>query len=840
MQLEIERFMSDKEGREEIILKLAGALRKQMNDAFISGFIQAMDGEKDPRNLLVAFDCARLVVLKLNTTSAVNDLFEILFCYFPITFRAPVDDPFGVSPESLKKSLSLLDKLDSSQQSARIDTLQTLTKALSRLNPRLTKDVASKISDLILDTIADQQVSPDELNAVLEAAIECARRLSTDLQDRGGGYTVQTFLSGLVKEIQSALRNSEMPRIQKLAKPIRTLAASIDPANYIIVNAVVPEVLESYRKEPDFERKTVMIGLLNEVLSASKDLNHVYKSQDAAPSPILQYREGFYEIYFGALSTSHISHLRVSITGIANMICIHGLLDDAKSALLIEGLFQLLKSDKNRDLALVSSVITSFVQISAFLPSAVFNIGLGDLVAGYCNDQDSVPPQIVEDFIKEVGASAPSFFLLANQFMKSPHLTQRSAVLLQELISKLSISDSSSDLSANLKTFVFSIFQRSNQIATASEAVLFSKVIGAAVRALNNTEQKEIVVLVGFDGPQDSLPKVQSVLKAGVFSNLRPDVLHSMSFNASAVIKSALDFVTKSSLENEYSQVMSLFSATLLNKMFKPSTDAANQILHDIHLDSDSAFLAHLHPKTASVKHLFWMLRALIIRGDMQGLNLLKTVIASAQSDVIFLQTLLENFGILVEANPSGHFHALTKDDFSVVSPLWKQKLFSFTFKSLIDSEKSTRDNFPISAIYLSLILLLIKNTPTATYSTSMESLIPIVLRSLNLGSPEITAEALLILRTGIDSSPDLFAGYIEQIMESLLRLITLESTESKLTVRLLTVECTGKLASSGLQKEKLVPYKSKIITGLKRRLDDPKRAVRKEAANARSKWYFI
>ena len=53
---------------------------------FVYGFIQAVDGEKDPRNLLICFDCIRTICHKLNLGPFVEEMFEVFACYFPIDF----------------------------------------------------------------------------------------------------------------------------------------------------------------------------------------------------------------------------------------------------------------------------------------------------------------------------------------------------------------------------------------------------------------------------------------------------------------------------------------------------------------------------------------------------------------------------------------------------------------------------------------------------------------------------------------------------------------------------------------------------------------------------------
>jgi DNA repair/transcription protein MET18/MMS19 len=95
---------------------------KSMGDQFLSGYIALADGEKDPRNLMVAFAIARVLTLEFDISNklearfmslalpayidiALQDLFNIIFCYFPITFRAPANDPYGITSEDLKNAL---------------------------------------------------------------------------------------------------------------------------------------------------------------------------------------------------------------------------------------------------------------------------------------------------------------------------------------------------------------------------------------------------------------------------------------------------------------------------------------------------------------------------------------------------------------------------------------------------------------------------------------------------------------------------------------------------------------------------------------------------------------
>uniref|UniRef100_A0A4W3IDE9 MMS19 nucleotide excision repair protein n=1 Tax=Callorhinchus milii TaxID=7868 RepID=A0A4W3IDE9_CALMI len=130
---------------------------KGLGADFIFGFIQAMDGEKDPRNLLMAFQISREMVTKKYELGAfVEELFEVTSCYFPIDFTPPPNDPHGISQEELILSLRailastprfaefllplLIEKLDSDVQPAKVDSLQTLTACCNDYRKKEVKD----------------------------------------------------------------------------------------------------------------------------------------------------------------------------------------------------------------------------------------------------------------------------------------------------------------------------------------------------------------------------------------------------------------------------------------------------------------------------------------------------------------------------------------------------------------------------------------------------------------------------------------------------------------------------------------------------------------------------
>jgi DNA repair/transcription protein MET18/MMS19 len=99
-------------------------------------FISYFDGEKDPRNLMIAFSVLQVPMTEWDIRANAQDLFDSVFNYFPITFKPPPDDPYGITAQQLKDRLrsciasssdfapyafpALLDKLDSSSMNTKV------------------------------------------------------------------------------------------------------------------------------------------------------------------------------------------------------------------------------------------------------------------------------------------------------------------------------------------------------------------------------------------------------------------------------------------------------------------------------------------------------------------------------------------------------------------------------------------------------------------------------------------------------------------------------------------------------------------------------------------------
>lgn len=113
-----------------------------MQSDFIYGVINALDGERDPRNLLFLFEFMPTFIKNFPLRHLSEEMFEIFACYFPIDFYPNPNDPEAITRDVLANKLSFclcaapdfadscislaLEKLDSDLSVAKLDSLDLL------------------------------------------------------------------------------------------------------------------------------------------------------------------------------------------------------------------------------------------------------------------------------------------------------------------------------------------------------------------------------------------------------------------------------------------------------------------------------------------------------------------------------------------------------------------------------------------------------------------------------------------------------------------------------------------------------------------------------------------
>ena len=132
--------------------------------SFVTNVLAAIEGEKDPRNLLVCFDLTYFMLITfMNPTSAFyqeqskevleqleESFFDEIACYFPINFKPPKNDAHKITPEQLQSLLAkcmlaspsmnqhivpyLLEKVSATQMVTKVASLHMLTQVAQKFS----------------------------------------------------------------------------------------------------------------------------------------------------------------------------------------------------------------------------------------------------------------------------------------------------------------------------------------------------------------------------------------------------------------------------------------------------------------------------------------------------------------------------------------------------------------------------------------------------------------------------------------------------------------------------------------------------------------------------------
>ncbi|RLN96371.1 hypothetical protein BBJ28_00024719 [Nothophytophthora sp. Chile5] len=197
---------------------------------FAQTFLGAMEGEKDPRNLLLCMQVARTLMAKLEPVFAridalLQQYFDVVSCYFPIIFTPPPNDPYGITSEGLILSLRhafaasdllaplvlpfLLKKLASTVVEAKLDALQTLVFCGERYSVNALLLQMHALATALYDEVLDgekQEVITEARLAVSRFAGIVARAKAQGTQ--GGAYAWSKFVVELTARAARELREN--------------------------------------------------------------------------------------------------------------------------------------------------------------------------------------------------------------------------------------------------------------------------------------------------------------------------------------------------------------------------------------------------------------------------------------------------------------------------------------------------------------------------------------------------------------------------------------------------------------------------------------------------------
>ncbi|KAG9326737.1 hypothetical protein KVV02_008627 [Mortierella alpina] len=379
---------------ESVIKRFSLSLRSISSD-FVFGFIQCLDGEKDPRNLMLAFTLIKSIIQEFDIAQHVEDLFEVTFCYFPITFRPPPDDPYGITSEHLKIGLRdclsatpyfakfalplLLEKLSSSSGSAKKDSMETIAACApvygsSALTP-YAEELWSGLQNEIFHATGDEleQVALNTLQVI-------TTELSMGVSMGGSNDPVEKFLRPIISDCMTQLQKPELKLAKPSGKILKACAMASDPACTAITLATIPTLLSQYTTSEQSTRKKALLDVLLDFLEASKVLygaaGQPTEHDTDFVTPLLTFKDRFFELFTNALmSSNEYNALRLAgVKGLHGMILLREFLSETEISYAVQYFVRIVLEDPDTELQ--ETALDSLASLALIMPGVIRSMAL--------------------------------------------------------------------------------------------------------------------------------------------------------------------------------------------------------------------------------------------------------------------------------------------------------------------------------------------------------------------------------------------------------------------------------------------------------------------------------
>ncbi|XP_023864684.1 MMS19 nucleotide excision repair protein homolog isoform X2 [Salvelinus sp. IW2-2015] len=861
---------------------------KGLGADFVFGFVQSVDGERDPRNLLLAFQIAgKIIHGGYDLGKFTEELFEVTSCYFPIDFSPPPNDPHGITQEELILALRavltgtprfaefllplIIEKLDSDVQSAKVDSLQTLTacasvyehKELAEFLPGLWASLRREVFQT-----ASERVESAGL-AALGALTACISRsvLNSDSEDY-----LNVFLDLVLKDCQHHLCEPDLKLVWPSAKLLQATSTASYRASHRVAAAIMPSLIEQYNSRTQCAQRRTLLEVLQGFVQP-------VKSSEEDESVLLDFRQSLCSIVFSALAENsaglQITSLRV-LTALSQQTV---LLLESDVELAVDHLTRLILEEEDAKVSL--AVVECAGALACLHPLAFISKMVprlkGEIFSESMAQGDSATPSqehsqqaVRQRCLTALAAvsSRPSVVQESTpvllQVLTSSH-TGTGSFSLEEVISVCHnlqrIAEHAQDTEETGRVFHDIIIPRLLGLALQAamqgpsdhqSPLVEESVLSAMVPVISTTcarlqsqlagQTASRVVSLFLDGDMSFLPEnafpsqIQLLKQAGDSWSQSQMVCLLMGCVCSLPRSVEVPQMDRLLLELEelsctcdhplsYTSAAKCY-AGLVNK--RPAGEALDSLI-DRMLKRISTELdcASSSVRTQAFTLLLWVAKALLLRYHPLS-TALTDKLFSLLSDSELGSLAADGFSLLMSDSPD----ILNRGCNADIRIMYRQRFFTENSAKLVQGFNSAAQEKKSG--YLKALSHIVNNLPRQVQLTELPALLPLLLEALSCPDQAVQLSTLSCLQPVLMDPPSALITQLEALVG---RTLTL-TTSPAMKVRIASLRCIHAL--SRFPEHEIMPFRARVLRGLAVPLDDLKRMVRSEAVVARNEWFLL
>ncbi|KAJ1882628.1 hypothetical protein H4R99_001311 [Coemansia sp. RSA 1722] len=854
----------------ELVIQNHPQAVKQMGCDFVLGFAQMLDGEKDPRSLSVAFQTIPKIADLVDIKTNAEDLFDVIFCYFPITFKNREGDPSAISPESLKVALRaaitcspyfgsmavkpLVDKASATSISAKIDAYETLAAGthsfssedfkshLETLVEQIREDVFMSSDESVVNTALDTLESIYSVIAPPKDTDASAADPAAMVDDEG---ETSSPLDYVLKEAVFQLTAEEIKNSEQIGKILRAVARSSAYNCSVVSDAVIPIIIERMDATEILTVRRELMDVLNHVLSASCDVARKAECLEADKINLLNiYRPDTSIPLDKEYSFLHITRLK----GITLLTLLPVFLNDDEIAVAFQTIARA-SIERNEEENVNKEATHLLIQLSQSKPDQVQSVVLPMFFEAMRDKFIAV--QKVSHLLNALGAIGVSSSkilvpvltglsnLVVSGNLAPPHCLATVSTI-RKVIEAVVVSskEDNTDLCVKLldsvvnplSDWIYGLAQSSNGEHAVSLLVLeISRAMVAALSRINESLQAKYLDPlfaryqdIALQSSNASTSSLSPLFSAAVCSCLPQTMLPVDNVNEfiSKVSAAGLNTTLQEQRDACFEMIASIVNKT---KDAKQRSEMVKRALQEAE-QCDSA---------ASVLIRHWLARAQVSCNDKGGyeiVNWLLELIASNSSENSTVAA--EGFGIVL----GDHDWSITTATHGVVKVLSKQRFYA-TVVPQITSKFKSADNEQVKTNLLVVLTSTIRYMPKSVLMNGVESVIPLLLSAISLTQSSLKAASIRTITMVIIESPDTLQKELSaSIIPLLILSISQENQANTVEVRRATCD-----ALSLIPEKYIYPVvqssRKAVLRALTAARNDRKRLVRQDAIKAYNKW---
>lgn len=839
---------------------------KQLNDQdseLIPGIVSYFEGEKDPRNLMIVFSLLQVPMAEWDIRAYAQDMFDAVFNYFPITFKPPPDDPYGITAQDLKDRLrdciaansdfapyafpALLDKLDSTSMNTKRDVLHTIQACTISYSINTINLYAVPLWDALKFEIINVQ-EEDLAEEALKALALIAGKLGV------AESPLNAYLRPVIKECNEHLEDAPTKQSQGAGRIVLAVAKAGPLVADKIAKGMLPVLFSLYASSASIAKRRGLLEVYNNLVQAYGEL------QASGKEPALEALQAFLDEALNAMlhalakaPKAEVSFRLTALNGLIQLVSVKKLLSEEKVGLAVRAINEVVLHEKitgHGDIR--AEAIAALLELAAAVPETIRN--------------QTIPAFMVE--LPDQSDDRQTYRPALEAFAQLSHEQQIFDTIVLRLKNKLKAAqaqEATGTFQRDLLLAILYCFTRGSPLRAEDGSIrsdYYTDYAEPMIKQLRETspEGKDDATadIVGrlanhilrqqsphfqatvyntdlewlspstASTPEESTRRVSEHAPFALYyyAAIRPEIVDPQDIMATLQTQSSFLLSTTSKARVNVAIVRHL--SLLVNKFLEPKSLENSVQLAGIDVQ---ALLAD-HEDTTKSNIAFAVLKAIMVQGKCGALT-------SA-----YLQTLLE---VLPRADKSfarrfagllAPDDILSKDNHCAITGLYKQRAFNQLVRPIVERVQLADASAKIN--YLTAMSGVLQWLPYSVIEPSLLSLLPPLLQCMDLRDAQdqtVKFSTLVMFESLLMHDPTIAAEHSRSLIMRLLDATQAPDNEAR--VRSKALRCLA-LIPKQLKQEAVMPHRRPVVKKLLMCLDDSKRSVRLEAVKCRSAWLAL